>query len=174
MNKNQFGFRQGHSTINAITKFTYDTLQALDSGHDNLSVFLDLSKAFDTINHQLLCRKIISISNVTYNHPTSSLFKSLAIPRLNDILLGKFMFQNSKNGLPPPLQTLFTPNTNVHTYFTRHRDNPHIEHRSSYIISKTFVHKGPKLWFELPTYIKEVNNKKLFTKKLKKLYIDDY
>ena len=58
MNKNQFGFRQGHSTINAITKFAYDTLQALDSGHDNLSVFLDLSKAFDTINHQLLCRKL--------------------------------------------------------------------------------------------------------------------
>ena len=84
------------------------------------------------------------------------------------------MFQNSKNELPPPLQRLFTPNTNVHTHFTRHRNNPHIEHRSSYIISKMFVHKGPKLWFELPTDIKEVNNKKLFTKKLKKLYINDY
>ena len=122
-------------------------------------------------------RTIRSISNVTYNHPTSSLFKSLAIPRLNDIFnisLGKFMFQNSKNELPPPLQRLFTPNTNVHTHFTRHRNNPHIEHRSSYIISKMFVHKGPKLWFELPTDIKEVNNKKLFTKHLKKLYINDY
>ena len=78
------------------------------------------------------------------------------------------MFQNSKNELPLPLQTLFTPNTNVHTHFTRHRNNPHIEHRSSYNISKMFVHKGPKLSFELPTDIKEVNNKKLFTKKLKK------
>ena len=64
-------------------------------------------------------RTIRSISNVAYNHPTSSLFKSLAIPRLNDIFnisLGIFMFQNSKNELPPPLQKLFTPNTNVHTY----------------------------------------------------------
>ena len=68
------------------------------------------------------------------------------------------MFQNSKNELPPPLQTFFTPNANVHTYFTRHRNNPHTEHRSSYIISKMFVHKGLKLWFELPTDIKEVNN----------------
>ena len=29
-----------------FTKFTYDTLQALDSGHDNLSVFLDLTNYY--------------------------------------------------------------------------------------------------------------------------------
>ena len=50
MNKNQYGFRKGHSTINAVSKFIFDTLHALDSGNYNLSVFLDLSKAFDTIS----------------------------------------------------------------------------------------------------------------------------
>ena len=124
-------------------------------------------------------RRIRSISNVRDNHPTSSLFICLAIPRLNDIFnisLGKFMFQNSKNELPPPLQRLFTPNTNVRTRFTRHRNNPHRSNTGWDItcISKMFVHQGPKLWSELPTDIKEVNNPKLFTKHLKKPYINDY
>jgi len=58
MNKNQYGFRKGHSTINAVSKLTYDNLLALKSSNYILSVFLDLPKAIDTINHNLLCTKL--------------------------------------------------------------------------------------------------------------------
>jgi len=58
MNKNKYGFHKGHSTINAVSKFTYDTILALELSNYNLSVLLDLSMAFDTINHNLLCKKV--------------------------------------------------------------------------------------------------------------------
>ena len=44
----QYGFRPKHSTINAVTEFTYDTLLSFEKLEETLAVFLDLSKAFDT------------------------------------------------------------------------------------------------------------------------------
>jgi hypothetical protein len=55
---NQYGFRQKHSTTHAITKLITDTVQAIDDKESVLSVFLDLSKAFDTIDHTILLSKL--------------------------------------------------------------------------------------------------------------------
>ena len=54
----QYGFRPNHSTTHAITEFTTNVLNSMDQGEHCLSVFLDLSKALDTINHNLLLRKL--------------------------------------------------------------------------------------------------------------------
>ena len=56
--RNQFGFRSKHSTVDAVTKFTSDVLQSLDMKQHCLGVFLDLSKAFDTINKKILLQKL--------------------------------------------------------------------------------------------------------------------
>ena len=41
----------------AITALLGHILQAKESNHHSASVFLDLSKAFDTLNHEVLLRK---------------------------------------------------------------------------------------------------------------------
>ena len=50
----QFGFRKGHSKSQAITELTDTLRKAIDSNLYTCGVFLDFSKAFDAVNHEIL------------------------------------------------------------------------------------------------------------------------
>ena len=58
LNKSQFGFRSKHSTNHAIINLTESTLDALENGLKVGGVYLDIAKAFDTVNHDILLRKL--------------------------------------------------------------------------------------------------------------------
>ena len=55
----QFGFRKQHSTSHAIITLVERVEKALDTGKVVVGVFLDLKKAFDTVNHTILLHKQI-------------------------------------------------------------------------------------------------------------------
>ena len=56
--ESQYGFRNKRSCEQAITELLGHILQAKESNHQSASVFLDLSKAFNTLNHEVLLRKL--------------------------------------------------------------------------------------------------------------------
>ena len=58
LNNLQFGFRSNHSTSHALISITEKIQEALDSGHFSCGVFIDLQKAFDTVDHEILLNKL--------------------------------------------------------------------------------------------------------------------
>ena len=54
----QFGFREKHSTNHALIEITESIRKALDTGRFACGIFIDLQKAFDTVNHEILIDKL--------------------------------------------------------------------------------------------------------------------
>ena len=55
---NKFGFRKQHFTSHAIITLVEKVSRTLDTGKMVVGVFLDFKKAFDTVGHTLLLRKL--------------------------------------------------------------------------------------------------------------------
>jgi len=58
IDENQFGFRQGHSTEDAVIKFVDKIEKELSKKNNVASVFIDVSKAFDSCDHGILIKKL--------------------------------------------------------------------------------------------------------------------
>ena len=58
LSQNQFGFRRKRSTELALTEFTDEVLKKMDEIYLTGIVYIDLKKAFDTVDHVILLRKL--------------------------------------------------------------------------------------------------------------------
>ena len=58
MYSSQYGFRKSHSTEHAILGIVETILSNMDKRYFSCGVFIDLKKAFDTVNHQILLDKL--------------------------------------------------------------------------------------------------------------------
>ena len=54
----QFGFRNKHSTNHALIDLTETIRKALDDNEFSCGLFLNFKKAFDTVNHKILLKKL--------------------------------------------------------------------------------------------------------------------
>ena len=65
----QFGFRKNYSTSIALIEVVDSIIKYLDDSDTVVGIYLDLQKAFDTVNHEILLAKMknYGIRGVIYN-----------------------------------------------------------------------------------------------------------
>ena len=56
----QFGFRKHYSTNHALISITEKICESMDNRLFTCGVFIDLEKAFDTVNHNILLSKLVN------------------------------------------------------------------------------------------------------------------
>ena len=104
---NQFGYRKVHSTELACASLVEKVLEALDRGSNCISIFMDLSKAFDTIDHSILLQKLKL--NFGFSSDAISLVDSYLRDREQYVEFKGFKSQTSKINVGVPQGSILGP-----------------------------------------------------------------
>lgn len=83
----QYGFRSKHSTATAIMEFAEEITHAMDNKYFLVSIFVDLQKAFDTLDHRILLQKLhrYGIRGVAHKWVTSYLNNRNQFVEINNV-----------------------------------------------------------------------------------------
>ena len=120
---------------------------------------------------------IRNVLKLPYNTPSLPLFKELRIATFSDLVnieLNKLMYFFTHGLLPASLKSIFTTNVDVHSYATRQNRDPHVIARSTSSASRTFIHRAPKNWLDLPHDVRSSFSQHIFKSRLKSHILQSY
>ena len=95
----QSAYKKNHSTFTALLKITDDILDSIDDSEITLLIFLDFSKAFDTVNHKILIEKLRILG---FQNDTCEWVNSYLSNRYQKVVVGEeeSSWIHIKNGVP--------------------------------------------------------------------------
>jgi hypothetical protein len=102
----QFGFRKGLSCELALNTLISNIREKVDKKHFVIPVFLDLSKAFDTINHQLL---LIKLKFYNFDDSTIALIENYLSNRTMIVKLNGSLSKSAKLEIGVPQGSVLGP-----------------------------------------------------------------
>jgi Reverse transcriptase (RNA-dependent DNA polymerase) len=106
ISSNQFGFIKNKCTDDAIFQLTSNLYKALDNSEKALAIFLDLAKAFDTVNHSILLSKM---EDIGIRGLPLTLFKNYLSSRMQLVKIGDTLSNSKKVNTGVPQGTVLGP-----------------------------------------------------------------
>lgn len=88
ISKKQFGFKKGVSTEDAIIYLTSNIYKNLDKNKKVIAIFLDLAKAFDTVDHNIM---VEVFEGLGFRGPALNLIKSYLNDRIQYVQIDKYI-----------------------------------------------------------------------------------
>ena len=95
----QSGFRAGHSTVSAVSLVINNIVSALDDRKHCAALLIDLSKAFDTVDHSSLLQRLHDIG---FDHSACTWFGDYLSDKQQSVKLGSYQSEFLSHKWCPP------------------------------------------------------------------------
>jgi exonuclease III len=106
IHKNQFGFRKGSSTAAATINLIIDIVNGLENKKKTAGLFIDLKKAFDCVNHEILLKHLWKIG---FRGKAHKLLENYLTGRRQFVKIGETEGETIQNNCGVPQGSILGP-----------------------------------------------------------------